>query len=127
VKWGSTIEREKMTSGKRKDEWIQSTAVKNFMLDVENGDESSRGNRPGVPGLKLAPSLPLNDNTLYTYSESQFDTKSKNTPLFSQRAGSIKMNEKEIQEVGDMEFTENQQFNNGGSQLNLSSIEAISP
>ncbi len=43
--------------------------MKNFMLEVETGEDGHR-NRNGVPGLKLAPSLPLNDNTLYTYSES---------------------------------------------------------
>lgn len=95
------------------------------------GNDTNRRNssqpKMKIPGLRLNHEGILNDNTLYTYSESMMDTK-KNTQMLSNRGKQSRYHDKENQDV-DLSNINQMDFSNNGnaSQLNLSSIEQVSP
>lgn len=96
------------------------------------GTESLRRNssqpKTKIPGLKLNQDGLLNENTLYSYSESLLDTKAKNTPMISNRGKQSRYHDKENQDVDLSNINHMDLSHNGNaSQLNLSSIEQISP
>ena len=77
----------------------------------------------------------ISENTLYNYSETIFDQKSKTSPLMAQRGRNHRYSDKE--DTQEMLFTQFTQFTNsnmetnnnpmGASQLNISSIDNVTP